>query len=508
VVSGASLWSGRAGAQADAPPPTAQQTPPTLPTDAAGAPAGAPPAVASTPTAAPAAAASTPAAVPEAAAPAAPGEPAPGSAPFAWADWGWMNGQSREIETPLAGKVFNPQFTIDVGYNYEFSNPIDHTIVGSTSSGRSNELQIMHLGLGTELNYKGARGKLTTQLGLYSTMTPRNDASPDRGQWNLRDAYRYITEGYGGYHWDVDSGINVDAGIFLSYVGLSSYYNYENWIDQSSYVSSNTPWFFNGIRIQYFPTPKFKIEPWIINGWQSYGEFNEMPGLGFQLAYRPTSSLAMVGSGYYGKDTMGNSPRNRFHSDNSILFKYFDNTSSSISKGAISFTFDLGCENGGGVKCAGGDMTTPSQYFLAAMLYNRLWFDNNRYALTVGGGVITNPGRYIVLTPPINGATAYTYSPYFTQNPGDKFKAWDTTNSFDYMPTEFVTFRAEFVHRWADVPYFAGHGGVTPPVPDAMGNPTNIHTNQGSPGSMVPGNWKPDLVQNENRITFNLMVRM
>ena len=364
-----------------------------------------------------------------------------GPAPFGFADWGWMNGQSRQTDFPMSGPVLTPMFTIDVGYNYEFSNPVDHTIVGSTSSGRSNELQIMHLGLGTDVNYKGARGRLMTQLGLYSTMTPRNDASPDRGQWQLRDAYRYITEGYGGYHWDVDSGINLDAGIFLSYVGLSSYYNYENWMNQSSYVSSNTPWFFNGIRIQYFPTPRVKIEPWIINGWQSYGEFNEMPGLGTQVAYRPNGSVAMVFSGYYGKDTMGNSPRNRFHSDNSLLIKYFESTSSFVSRAAVSLTMDVGCEDGGGVKCAGGNMTTPSQYFIAGMLYNRLWFDNNKYGLTVGGGAITNPGRYIVLTPPINGANAYTYSSYFTQNKGDQFKAWDTTETFDYMPSQFVTFR-------------------------------------------------------------------
>jgi len=191
--------------------------------------------------------------------------------PFAFADFGWMNGQSRQTEYPLAGKIFNPMFTIDVGYNYDFSNPVDHTIVGSTSAGRSNELQIMHLGLGTDLNYNGARGRLMTQLGLYATMTPRNDGSPDRGQWNLRDAYKYITEGYGGYHWDVDSGINADAGVFLSYVGLCSYYNYENWTDQASYVSSNTPCFFNGIRLQWFQTEHQKFEPWIIYGWQSFG---------------------------------------------------------------------------------------------------------------------------------------------------------------------------------------------------------------------------------------------
>src|ERR1035441_7314743 len=46
----------------------------------------------------------------------------------------------------------------------------------------------------------------------------------------------------------------VNAGIFVSYTGLFSYYNFDNWTYQPSFVSSNTPWFFNGLRIQYFPT--------------------------------------------------------------------------------------------------------------------------------------------------------------------------------------------------------------------------------------------------------------
>ena len=36
-----------------------------------------------------------------------------------------------------------------------------------------------------------------TQFGMYSQTTPRNDASPARGQWNLADAYRYVSEAYG-----------------------------------------------------------------------------------------------------------------------------------------------------------------------------------------------------------------------------------------------------------------------------------------------------------------------
>jgi hypothetical protein len=130
------------------------------------------------------------------------------------------------------------------------------------------------------------------------------------------------------------------------------------------------------------------------------------------------------------------------------------------------------------------------------MAYNRFWFKKDLFGLTLGGGAISNPGRYLVLLPPINGATAISGTPYFTANPGDKYRAWDASATFDYMPSQFVTFRWEFNHRAANVPYFSGSGGITPPG----GNVAPL-------GSFVPG-WTPDLRKYENRFTLALLVKL
>src|SRR4029078_6380847 len=222
-------------------------------------------------------------------------------------------------------------------------------------------------------------------------------------------------------------------------------------------------WFFNGVRIQIFPSDKLKIEPWIINGWQSYGKFNQPPRLGCQILYRPNGNISIVLNNYWGTDTLGNPDRKRVHSDDSIQVKYYDRPDAAVSKAAFTFTFDAGCEFGGGVSCSGGDAASPSQFFLGFMAYNRVWFHKDLFGLTVGGGAIKNPGRYLVLIPPINGATAFSGTPYFTANPGDKSKAWDLQTTFDFMPSQFVTFRSEYDQRGSNVPYFAGQGGVTPP---------------------------------------------
>jgi hypothetical protein len=199
---------------------------------------------------------------------------------------------------------------------------------------------------------------------------------------------------------------------------------------------------------------------------------------------------------YFGTDTLNTPNRWRLHTDTSGQVKYLDQPQSFLSKAAFSLTIDAGCETGGGVSCVGGNAAAPSQFFLGFMFYNRFWFWHDVFALTVGAGAINNPGRYLVLLPPINGATASSGTPYFTENPGNTFKAWDSSVTFDFMPTQFTTLRVEYIHRQANVPYFAGPGGITPPG-----------GNTGPAGSTVPG-FQPDLVNFENRINVAFMVRI
>ncbi len=427
-----------------------------------------------------------------------PAPAAPKPDPFSFADFTWLTGNPRTTESPLDTKVFTPEVRVDTDYVYDFNHPADHTIGGSSEVFRSGEVQLTQFGVGGDFHWDNVRARLMTQFGMYSSTTPRNDASPGLGQWNMDTAYRYISEAYGGYHFNKWYGINVDAGIFMSYVGLFSYYQFDNWAYQPSYVSSNTPWFFNGVRVQIFPTEKLKIEPWFVNGWQSYGKFNKAPGFGVQVLYRPNGWLSVLGNQYYGTDTLGIPGRMRFHSDDSIQIKYYDDPGRLLDKAAMTMTVDAGCEFGAqsGVSCYGGNAAKPSQYFLGFMTYQRFWFHRDLFAVTIGGGAIDNPGRYLVLLPPINGATAFSGTPYFPESPGLPYKAWDASATFDYMPQQFITWRFEYNHRASNVPYFSGNGGITPPG-----------GNTGDPALLIPG-WYPDLRKRENRITIAVLVKL
>lgn len=401
---------------------------------------------------------------------------------------GWAPASGVPGTRPFAARGITGELRIDAAYHFLLAQPRDDTISGSSEALRHGELQLTHVGLGGNFEHGPVHARLMTQLGLYSQSTPRNDSSTARGQWQLADAYRYISEAYAGLHIDALSGINVQAGLFMSFIGLWSYYNADNWTYQPSYVSSSTPWFFNGVRLQIWLNERLKIEPWLINGWQAYGRFNQAPGLGLQVQWRPNGAISVVGNHYAGFDTPGLPKRLRLHADESAMVRYWNRPCGLVRRAAVSVTVDLGCETGDGVTCG-------QQYFAGAMAYHRVWFGGDRFAATVGGGVVANPGRYLTLLPPINGATAASGTPYFSMAPKDPFRAWDAQATFDYLPSPLMTLRLEYVARGASVPYFPARAGMTPPG-----------GNQGPLGSQVPG-WTPGLQRLENRITLAWLLR-
>ncbi|HEY8039378.1 MAG TPA: hypothetical protein VIF15_06270, partial [Polyangiaceae bacterium] len=219
---------------------------------------------------------------------------------------------------------------------------------------------------------------------------------------------------------------------------------------------------------------------------------------------------------YVGWDTQNNPGRMRFHSDNSALVRYFNvpNQKGLFTRAAFSITGDIGGENGDGVTPFGGQHTsnplnctiaTPcEQTFLSWMAYNRFWFYDGHLAWNVGGGMMHNPGRYLVL-PPTGVATPYQPLSIqgvgyglpgqqgFSLNPGTTFDAWDVATGIQWMPDELTTWDLEFNHRQSVDPYFAGHGGVTSP--------------DGYITTAVPAGWRPDLVKGDTRVIAALLLR-
>ncbi len=138
---------------------------------------------------------------------AAPSKPEP-AVPFAYADWTWLNGNARNKDAVWDSKFFTPEIRLDTNYISSFNHPRDDSLGGSTETFRSNEVQIEQISFGGDFHWDNVRARILTMGGMFGVTTPRNDASPGRGQWDLRGAYKYFSEANGGYHWNVNHGLN------------------------------------------------------------------------------------------------------------------------------------------------------------------------------------------------------------------------------------------------------------------------------------------------------------
>jgi hypothetical protein len=113
--------------------------------------------------------------------------------PFAFGDFTWLNGSPRNHQPAFDTKFFTPDIRLDASFIEERAHPADHTIVGSTEAFRSGEVQLEQVSFGGDFHWDNVRARFLSMFGMFATTTPRNDASAGVGQWDLRDAYRYLS---------------------------------------------------------------------------------------------------------------------------------------------------------------------------------------------------------------------------------------------------------------------------------------------------------------------------
>ena len=375
-----------------------------------------------------------------------PESPAAVEAPFS-GDFTWMNGQSRQKSFPLDfSKAMTLSLYLDVFYAWSFNNPIDNTLTGTASTSRHNEFQINLGSIGFDWNYRNVVGRLSLQAGTVLNVVQDLDGTARRGRGLSIEDLRYIREATLGYHFDVLHGLNVEGGIFMSYIGLESYLLAENWNYTRSVASDHTPFYFQGVRAQFFPTARIKIEPWLMNGWQSYGKWNLAPSTGLAFRWSPTDSFTLAANVYVGTDTRGVPGRVRLHHDHSALLKYLDRPGHALNRLAVSINNHAGLETGGA-----GLPGPDGAHVLSTSISHRASFLDDLLHVAVRGEYFTNPGRYLAQFPP----------PDLASQPGNDLAIWGFTGTLEVMPRDYFSVRAEVVWRQSSTPYFAGPGGTT-----------------------------------------------
>lgn len=400
--------------------------------------------------------------------------------PFGEHDYAWMNGSNPQPPSLLVMGPLTWSLYVDTYFAWQFQQPIDHTIFPTTTAPRHDEISLNLAHLGVDVTgIDGPIGRLYVQYGSIVNTIAGQDASPTRGFFLNNGFLQYVEQAAAGWHFHSLHGINAELGIFPSYVGLESYLPEENWCYTHAFVADATPYYFFGFRGQIYPADDLKIELWIVNGWQTFGKWHELPSGGYLWNWRPNGWLSFVNSVYLGQEVELDPGSLRLYSDNNIQVKYIDRPKASLLQSmALSLVGDLGYEHRG---------NAPSGPMGGFSLTNR-WDWTSQWKTSLRGDYFYDATQAI--SPKFPVTSPY---PWLGTNP---FAAGGITTTIDYWPSPWLVTRLEYSHRVANQPLFSGHGGIT--GPDGLLPKT----------PEAAAGFRPDLRYTDDRLLLNVTLRL
>jgi hypothetical protein len=398
--------------------------------------------------------------------------------PFGEFDYAWMNGSNTQPASLLGMGPVTWSIYVDTYYAWQLHQPIDHTIFPTTTAPRHDEISLNLAHLGVDLTgLDGPIGRLYVQYGSIVETIAGQDTTTTRGFYLTNRLLQYLQQAAAGWHFHWLHGVNAEVGIFPSYVGLESYLPEENWAYTHAFLADATPYYFFGGRAQVFPSQRLKVELWLVNGWQTFGQWHEGRAGGYLWNWRPNAWLSLVNSVYAGQEAQGDPDSLRVYSDNDVQIRYYSAPDARLLRSmAFSLVGDFGWEH---------RSNAPSGP-MGGVTFTHRWDWTERWKSTLRGDFLRDETQAI--SPKFPVTSVY---PWRGTNP---FFGAGITATLDYWPSPWVLTRLEVAHRVANQPLFTGNGGITGPggQPPTAGSPP----------------FTPDLRNTDDRVLFNVTLRL
>ncbi len=394
--------------------------------------------------------------------------------PFGFGDFSWLNGHNRQPSSILAVGPVTPSVYVDAYYAFQFHQPVDHVIFASTAGARHNEISVNMAAIGLDVTgLDGPIGRVILQYASNVETVNAQDASVGRGYFLTARAFQYLQQASVGWHFHALHGINLEAGILPSHIGMETLLTQENWNYSRPFLSDFTPYYLMAGRIEIYPTDRLFLQGWVANGWQTYGKWHETMAFGYLLNWRPTERLSLTTAGYAGTDDRTQAGAVRLYTDNYAQWRFQKSATGALRSGAISIVAD------------GGGETVTGAVGLGAAIATRLDWAHG-FGTTFRADTYWDAKQTFITRFPVG-------SPYVLPDQNQPFFGVGLTATLDYSPSPWILFRAEYMHRAATTHYFSGPGGITGP---------------GGVPATDPSTFTPDLRKTDDRVILAATLRL
>jgi hypothetical protein len=218
---------------------------------------------------------------------------------------------------------------VDAYYAYDFERPLTRDRAYTTQPARHNEFNLNLAFIEAKISGARVRGRFALQTG---TSVHLNYSAETKN----RELAQLIHEGVIGYR--LAGNLWVDAGIYLSHLGLESWISRDNRTYTRSLCSDFSPYYQSGVKATWQASRKFALQLHVLNGWQNIAETNNDKALGLQAAFTPSEKFSLTYNNFFGNEQNDSlAARTRFFND--VVLKF------SLSKSfQIAGMIDYGLE--------------------------------------------------------------------------------------------------------------------------------------------------------------------
>ncbi len=238
---------------------------------------------------------------------------------------------TQAITTPLTTNELTVSGYIEAYYAHELNSPkVMQERPGFLYNFKRNReinvnLAFIKVGYQTER----VRGNLALQAGTYA-------------QYNYaaeQPLMQAVYEANAGVKLAKSADVWLDAGVFSSHIGFESAIGKDNWTLTRSMVAENSPYYLAGAKLTYnTPDGKWTLLGSVVNGWQRIKRLDGVskPGLSTQVQYRPSGSVTLNWSTFFGSDRPDSLSQNRMYHNLYGQFQY--------KKAGLILGFDIGSD--------------------------------------------------------------------------------------------------------------------------------------------------------------------
>jgi Putative beta-barrel porin-2, OmpL-like. bbp2 len=204
-----------------------------------------------------------------------------------------VHAQAADTTTRIAVHGF-----VDAYYAYDFGRPADRERRFTTQPVRHNEANVNLAWLGMTIERQRVRARVAVQAG--TSVQANYAGEPRRGSTSGPDVARFLQEGVVGVR--LASTLWIDAGVYLSYIGLESWSSSDNPTYTRSLVADYSPYYLSGAKLTWQPTRRLTAQLHVMNGWQNISENNNSKAVGGRIDYTVSPALTLSYANFFGNE--------------------------------------------------------------------------------------------------------------------------------------------------------------------------------------------------------------